>query len=69
MMRKLIYILCVCCWALGACTDNETRFDIPMPAEGLSFTPLAGGAVMHYRLPSDALGRKWSVLVVMLATR
>ena len=53
-MRKLIYILCVCCWALGACTDNETRFDIPMPAEGLSFTPIAGGAVMHYRLPSDA---------------
>lgn len=52
-MKKLIYILCVC-WALASCSDDETYFGIPMPAENISFTPIAGGAVMHYRLPSDA---------------
>lgn len=52
-MKKLIYILCVC-WALASCSDDETRFEISMPVENISFTPIAGGAVMRYRLPSDA---------------
>lgn len=51
-MKKLIYIL-LALWAFYGCQDDNSCFEISMPAENLSFTPIPGGAVMHYKLPSD----------------
>lgn len=51
-MKKLVYILL----ALGAfygCSDDDAYFDVSIPSENLSFTPIPGGAIMHYKLPSD----------------
>ena len=51
-MKKLIYIL-LALWAFYGCQDDDSYFEISMPAENLSFTPIPGGSVMHYKLPSD----------------
>ena len=37
-----------------ACQDDEVYFDVSISAENLSFTPMAGGAIMHYKLPANS---------------
>ena len=52
-MRKIFILL----WAVSlfwSCSDNENSFGVSVPSENISFTPVAGGAVMHYRLPADS---------------
>ncbi len=51
-MKKLIYIL-LALWAFYGCQDDDAYFETSIPAENLSFTPIPGGAIMHYKLPSD----------------
>ena len=38
---------------LAACNDDKDMFDVPVPAETISFQPVSGGAVMRYALPDD----------------
>lgn len=38
---------------LSACKDEENAFIPTVGAEAFSFTPIAGGATMHYTLPAD----------------
>ena len=40
-------------WSLWSCQKDEAYFDVLVPADGLTFSPVEGGAVMHYRLPAD----------------
>ena len=51
-MRKFLWIILLILGALQSCSeDNAAVFEVVMPHEGLSFNAVAGGAVMHYRLP------------------
>ncbi len=52
-MKKIYSIIICILWALCSCQDEEAVFDVKMPSEGVSFYPIAGGAVMHYKLPAD----------------
>lgn len=52
-MKQILFLL-LFVWALGGCQDEEVYFDTTMPVENFSFTPIAGGAIMHYKLPSNA---------------
>ena len=52
-MKKIYFIVVCMLLAFCSCQDDEAVFDVKMPAEGLSFYPIAGGAVMHYKLPAD----------------
>lgn len=48
----IIFLLTVaCCWA--SCTKDEEAFAVNLPADAFTFTPIMGGAVMHYKLPDD----------------
>ena len=38
---------------LAACNDDKDMFDVPVPAETISFKPVSGGAVMRYALPDN----------------
>lgn len=50
---KHIFFILLFVWGLWGCQDDEHFFDTSMPAENITFTPVAGGAIMHYRLPPD----------------
>lgn len=52
-MKKFIYffLLLVC---LASCKDEESAFQPTIGSEAFTFKPTAGGAIMHYQLPSDA---------------
>ena len=39
---------------LCACSDDEPVFDFSISAEDITFTPVKGGAVMHYKLPRES---------------
>ncbi|MFO3729565.1 MULTISPECIES: DUF4959 domain-containing protein [Butyricimonas] len=52
-MKQILFLL-LFVWALSACQDDDVYFDVSMPVEDISFTPMAGGAIMHYKLPSNA---------------
>mgnify|MGYP006954139478 CR=1 FL=1 len=54
-MKRLVYIWLVA-WVLWGCQKEEAYFDVLVPADGLTFSPVEGGAVMHYRLPADEKG-------------
>lgn len=56
-MKKVIGLL-ILIGILGGCSDDDSYFGEAISKESLSFTPLAGGAVMHYRLPkhTDVMG-------------
>lgn len=59
MMRKFIHILLIAC-IFFCCKDDDTSvFDVEIP-DFFSFTPISGGAIMHYQLPKngDAMGIK-----------
>lgn len=46
-------VVCLLMGALSACSDSDSTFSPGIGSEAFSFTPIAGGAVMHYALPSD----------------
>lgn len=56
-MKSTIINISACCLlaaALSAChSDDDNTFGITPDASIVSFTPTAGGAVMHYRLPAS----------------
>lgn len=52
-MKRLLFIF-LFIWALGACQNDEVYFDVSMPAKDISFTPMPGAAIMHYKLPANA---------------
>lgn len=51
-MKKIIYILFAFVLSV-ACEDEEVYFENTLALQDLSFTPVSGGAVMHYNLPAD----------------
>ena len=59
-MKRLVYIWLVA-WVLWGCQKEEAYFDVLVPADGLTFSPVEGGAVMHYRVqyPGTLPGRVW----------
>ena len=52
-MKKFIYIV-LAFLTLYSCQDDRVVFEVSVLSENLSFRAVAGGAVMHYKLPSDA---------------
>ena len=52
-MKKWIYIFLAACF-LCSCQDEEkVAFDATVGQDAFTFTPVPGGAVMHYKLPND----------------
>lgn len=51
-MKRIIYILFAIS-ILWGCEQEEVSFPAGISLQDLSFTPTSGGAVMHYKLPSD----------------
>ena len=49
-MKNSILILLLI-FGLFACDDDETRLDVSIPEDSIWFTPVNGGAVMHYNIP------------------
>ena len=49
-MKNSILILLLI-FGLFACEDDETRLDVSIPEDSIWFTPVNGGAVMHYNIP------------------
>lgn len=49
------HILLISLLILGfwSCQDDDSSFGVTIPQENLSFRPIAGGAIMHYKLPQD----------------
>lgn len=52
-MKRILILLWTVCLFWG-CQDDENFFGASMSGEDISFKPVAGGAVMHYQLPSDS---------------
>lgn len=54
-MKRLFYLLLIFnVFSFSGCQDDDMeRFMADMPENPFSFTPIAGGAVMHYKLPAD----------------
>ena len=52
MIRKLLFIALLSC-GCWACSDDDDVFDMSMTQEGIRFTPMPGGAIMHYTLPEN----------------
>lgn len=51
---KYKWLLILFLWgALAACEDDAAVFETPVPAEGITFAPRSGGAVMRYTLPKN----------------
>ncbi len=51
MKRIATFLLLLACWA---CKENDPVFDIAVSSAAFEFKPIAGGAVMHYKLPANA---------------
>ena len=52
-MKKAIYTLLLISLFCGCSDDDELRFDVSMPQEGITFKPIPGGAIMYYELPAN----------------
>ena len=52
MMRNSIWILLLLL-GLCACNDDNSVFDVAMDELQLKYTPVAGGAMVHYSLPNN----------------
>lgn len=51
-MKNIWLIMCLL--VLGACNeDQEIGLDVSVPEENITFTPVSGGAVMHYKIPEN----------------
>lgn len=48
--RLLLPLLLLGLWS---CSDDDSFISVNLPDRAFSFTPMAGGAVMHYILPDD----------------
>lgn len=53
MMKNTIFLL-LFVFGLFACDDDNTIFDPSVEGLEIKFTPVAGGAMMHYNLPNDS---------------
>ena len=53
-MKRLVYIWLVA-WVLWGCQKEEAYFDVLVPADGLTFSPVEGGVQYPGTLP----GRVW----------
>ncbi len=51
MKRIAIFLLLLACWG---CKDSEPVFDISISDVAFDIKPVAGGAVIHYKLPANA---------------
>lgn len=51
-MKKFIYILFTF-WVFYSCSDDKFYFEESISVENLSFRPIPGGTVMHYKLPTS----------------
>lgn len=51
-MKRLIYLLFVFAF-FAACQEDNAGFETGIVAESVSFKPIAGGAIMYYKLPDD----------------
>ena len=52
-MKKYKWILFFLLVGFSACNDDNTLFTASTEGLELKFTPVAGGAIMHYTLPND----------------
>ncbi len=53
-MKRIFYIVFALLLLVGCETEDDAIFDINMSSEELEFTPIAGGAIMKYNLPSNS---------------
>lgn len=53
MMKNTIFLLLVI-FGLFACEDDDSVFEPSTEGLEIKFTPVAGGAMMHYRLPNNS---------------
>lgn len=53
IMKKYKWILFFLLVGFFACNDDNTLFTASTEGLELKFTPVAGGAIMHYTLPND----------------
>ena len=53
MIRRLLFLALVGIGLFACNDDDEVRFDVPVDFPLLSFKPVPGGAVMHYKLPDN----------------
>ena len=53
MMKNTIFLLLVI-FGLFACEDDDSVFEPLTEGLEIKFTPVAGGAMMHYRLPNNS---------------
>lgn len=53
MIRRTLFTLLAFCGLLACQDDEPIGFDVPTEFRGLSFDPIAGGAVMRYYLPDE----------------
>lgn len=51
-MKNLLYLLFISL-SFTACKDDSPGFDVRIEPSDISFRPIAGGAIMYYKLPSD----------------
>lgn len=53
-MKSNVFIICILVHIFIGCQKNDTSgFDAIIDSENISFTPIAGGAIMHYVLPDN----------------
>lgn len=52
-MKKYQWILCFLLLAFGACSDEIAFFEASTEGLEVRFTPVPGGAMMHYTLPNN----------------
>ena len=53
MMKNTIFLLLVI-FGLFACEDDDSVFEPSTEGLEIKFTPVAGGAMMHYSLPNNS---------------
>ncbi len=53
MIRKLIFLILIGISFFACKDDDEISFDVPVEFQTISFKPVPGGAVMHYKLPDN----------------
>ena len=52
MVKRFIYVLLMVCTFCCCKDDESTTFNVEI-SDSFSFTPVSGGAIMHYQLPKD----------------
>ena len=52
-MKNTIFLL-LCVLGLFACSDDDVIFEPSKEGLEIKFTPVEGGAMMHYKLPNNS---------------